>query len=99
MASTVRIEFNNGLLIHLTKGEANAIERLARMNGTDPLKVQFDPGFVQRRSLDNLRRKGVLCQQSERGGCFHFVPGLLPVMPGTLNSARPFVLLDHVTYA
>lgn len=91
MANT-RIRFDNGQVISLSPGEITAIERLARMNGTDPLKVQYDPGSVQRRTLNNLRNKGILTQEAERGACFHFVAGLLPVMLPTINSQTPFTL-------
>lgn len=91
----VKIEFNNGLVVVLTPGEMTAIERMARMNGTDPAKIQYDPGFIQWRTLRNLARKGVICR--EGNGCYHFIAGLLPVLPVTINSASPFVLLDHVT--
>lgn len=91
MANT-RIRFDNGQVIVLTPGEITAIERLARMNGTNPLKLQYDPGKVQRRTLNNLRDKGILRQDASRGACFFFVEGLLPVQGGSLYSENPFTL-------
>ena len=91
MANT-RIRFDNGQVIVLTPGEITAIERLAQMNGTNPEKVQYDPGHVQRRTLNNLRNKGILTQEAERGACFHFAEGFLPVQGGSLYSGEPFTL-------
>lgn len=90
-----RYRFDNGQVIVLTPGEVTAIERMAQMNGTDPLKIQFDPGFVQRRTLNNLRDKGVLTQETDRGGCYHFAEGFLPVVSPSINRADKFTMADR----
>lgn len=87
-----RYRFDNGQVIVLTPGEVTAIERMAQMNGTDPLKIQFDPGFVQRRTLNNLRGKGILTQEADRGGCYHFAEGFLPIVSPSINFREPFTL-------
>lgn len=88
MAKT-KILFENGNVLGLTQGEITAIERMAQQNGTSPEKVQYDPGHVQRRTLLNLWRKGILRYED---GLFYFAPGYLPVLGPTIYANTPFTL-------
>lgn len=72
----IKIRFLSGKTIGLTVGEVNAIEKMARHNGTDPETVQYGPGRVSWNTVSNLVRKGVLRREDP----FHyFVEGLLTV--------------------
>lgn len=91
MATIARtITFQNDLVVRLTKGEITAIERSIRMNGSDPERPQYDPGYVKYSTMQNLARKGVM-RRDDRG-IYFLVAGLLPVQGPSLYSAEPFSL-------
>lgn len=84
-----KITFLNGKVTTLTSGEINAIERYASENGTDPERTQYDPGYVNRKTLQNLIAKGIFVLKR---GMPHFVEGLLPTVPSARHSGRKFTL-------
>jgi hypothetical protein len=85
----IRIRFLNGKTLGLTIGEVNAIERMARQNGTDPDQIQHGPGHVNWNTVSNLVHKGVMRREH---GLNYFVEGLLAVHGPTLHSDEQFTM-------
>ena len=67
-----RVRLADGREMWLTKGELNALRRMVKMNGTTG--PQYDPGYVNRRTVWNLITKGVLVRTP--GGVPEFAPGV-----------------------
>lgn len=88
-----KIVFDNGQVIELTTGEIKAIERYVRQNGTDPKKVQYNPGGVQYRTTFNLVQKGIM--RTDERGLFYFAEGFLILQRATVHNANPFTLTDR----
>ncbi len=86
------ITFANGQAITLTTGEISAIERYACQNGTDPQKVQYNPGNIQHRTTSNLVDKGIM-RRDERG-LYYFTEGFFPVQKATVHTSTPFTISD-----
>jgi hypothetical protein len=81
------VTFANGTVIRLTDGEISAIERLARKNGTHPDRPMDKANWVQRTTLHNLIRKGVLRQDGQ--GRLYFAEGLVNETDPTEDFALP----------
>lgn len=55
----IKLRTADGRQIKLTQGEANALCKHLTMNGTSRSRTQYDPGYVQMRTVWNLVKKGV----------------------------------------